>query len=421
MTASASLSAIDLDAIRRPISGDHPSGPDLTFSATDRVYQQIRTARPQDSALDIPDELRGLLGQQATPADWSRVARLGLDALASRTKDLNIAAWVVEALVHMRGIAGLADGLGLLRTLQDTFWDTLHPAIEAGDDEFRAAPYTFLAQELPPLLRSDVPLAGLVDAGPDLRVRGHEQARASNSLEAWARPAAQGNPGQVAQAAIDLVRCREAFDLWKAQTLAQLPRSAPDLARISQALGDFESATRALDPFLPRPKAPAAPAPEPSTPPLAPESSPPRAASEEPTSEPSRVAPAEVGPAERAAVLARQGRFAEAMALLDSARQTSRSRRDRFLFQLQLAELCVDAKRPRVALPLLEELETEIEERKLEEWEEHRTCGRVLHGLLRALRALKDDDVSRINRYYLRLCKLDPQLAFQVEPPPEND
>ena len=119
--------------ILQPIPGDNPSGEELRYA---KVYDDIKKARQQD------DELL-TSGDWATTrkvADWKQVIKLGSEALATKTKDLQLAAWLTEALLNDQGITGLTDGLLLIRGLIENFWDTLYPELEDGEAEFRAGP-----------------------------------------------------------------------------------------------------------------------------------------------------------------------------------------------------------------------------------------------------------------------------------------
>ncbi|MBY0429912.1 MAG: type VI secretion system protein TssA, partial [Rhodospirillales bacterium] len=73
--------------------------------------------------------------------------------LRLRSKDLQVACWLVEALVHRHGFAGLAWGLDLLAGLCTTFWPDLYPAIEEDDNSARLAPLEWLNGKLPPSLK----------------------------------------------------------------------------------------------------------------------------------------------------------------------------------------------------------------------------------------------------------------------------
>ena len=79
-------------------------------------------------------------GEWARPktADWPKVIELSSGALATKTKDLQVGAWLVEALVELYGFVGLRDGLKLMRGLHEQFWETLYPQMDEGDMDGRA-------------------------------------------------------------------------------------------------------------------------------------------------------------------------------------------------------------------------------------------------------------------------------------------
>ena len=93
------------------------------------------------------------------PGDWARKVKSAdfervVDARprhpqASKSKDLQIAAWVAEALTRRAGAAGLRDGLRLLHQIQERFWETYHPQIEDDEVESRYGPFLFLNKTLP--------------------------------------------------------------------------------------------------------------------------------------------------------------------------------------------------------------------------------------------------------------------------------
>lgn len=121
---------IDLDAIFQPVSEESPSGESLRYSG---LYDEIAEARRADM-----DVNQGEWQTELKVADFRKVVELALPALLSRSKDLQIAAWLSEALIKIHGFAGLRDSLLLLAGLQDNFWETLHPEIDEGDMSGRA-------------------------------------------------------------------------------------------------------------------------------------------------------------------------------------------------------------------------------------------------------------------------------------------
>ena len=103
----ASENILDFDRLLSSISADNPCGQDLRWEP---IYQEIKDARPKDDrdafGLDSP-----------VIANWMPVIELTSDALASQSKDLMLAAWLTEALVHQYGFAGFRDGIKLINGL----------------------------------------------------------------------------------------------------------------------------------------------------------------------------------------------------------------------------------------------------------------------------------------------------------------
>jgi len=137
------------DDILKPIPGDNPAGADLRY---DPLYDKIKEARREDD--DAP---QGDWQRERKVADFGMVTKLGTEALSKRSKDLQIAAWLTEALVRREGFPGLRSGLGLLRGLITGFWEQVYPELEDGDVELRAAPLEWVGLKLDIPVRS-VPL-----------------------------------------------------------------------------------------------------------------------------------------------------------------------------------------------------------------------------------------------------------------------
>ena len=112
----------------RAIPGPNPSGENLRYQT---VYDQIRNVHREILA-HSPTERDGRERQ-----DWQVVARICQDALAHRSKDILIAAWLTEAELALLGFSGLRDGIETLRGLIENFWSTLYPEMEDGDLEAR--------------------------------------------------------------------------------------------------------------------------------------------------------------------------------------------------------------------------------------------------------------------------------------------
>jgi type VI secretion system protein ImpA len=131
--------------ILAPIPGDSPGGENLRYAP---VYDKIKEARREDD-----DAAQGDWARERKVADWPLTIKLIGEALATKSKDLQLAAWLTEALLRKDGITGLKEGLDLMRDLVDQFWDSLWPEIEDGDAEFRATPLQWVGDRLEQAVR----------------------------------------------------------------------------------------------------------------------------------------------------------------------------------------------------------------------------------------------------------------------------
>jgi len=128
------------DDLLNPIEGPNPSGANLRYNP---VYDKIKEARREE---DQPPP--GMTERDRKTADNSLVIKLTTDTLTTKTKDLQLAAWLTEALLKQKGFGGLRDGLAVCHGLVEKFWDTVYPEIEDGDVQARGAPLGFIGTKL---------------------------------------------------------------------------------------------------------------------------------------------------------------------------------------------------------------------------------------------------------------------------------
>jgi hypothetical protein len=103
-------------------------------SAASSLYQQAKAhrndARGGERAIDNDSS-------DANPAAiataWREVKRLGVEALRTRSKDIEVACWVTEALIRVDGLPGLADGAALITGLCERYWDAGFPSLATED------------------------------------------------------------------------------------------------------------------------------------------------------------------------------------------------------------------------------------------------------------------------------------------------
>jgi len=132
-------SVINFETLLAPISEEKPSGEYLRYSG---IYDEISEARRSDK--DVP---QGEWQTEIKYADYRKVISLAVPALEKDTKDLQIGAWLSEALVKEHGFVGLRDSLKLMVGFQENFWETLHPEIDEGDMEGRANAIAWMEEQ----------------------------------------------------------------------------------------------------------------------------------------------------------------------------------------------------------------------------------------------------------------------------------
>lgn len=141
MSATIPPYTVDFEKLLTPISADRPAGEYLRYEGT---YDRVREARREDDARLT----QGIYKADVKRADWAAVEALCLEALSARTKDLQLAGWLLEAWLHLYGFAGVREGVRLLAGLCENFWEDLHPALEEGDFEGRAALVVWVNEKL---------------------------------------------------------------------------------------------------------------------------------------------------------------------------------------------------------------------------------------------------------------------------------
>ncbi|MCA8951012.1 MAG: type VI secretion system protein TssA [Planctomycetes bacterium] len=114
----------DLTKLLAAIQPDAPGGADLRRDSTTTLFARLRELRRRDDPATVAQ------GVEPKEADFQAVAEVCSEALATSTKDLELAAYLTEAWAATRGLAGLADGLALVKALLEGFWPHLQPGLE---------------------------------------------------------------------------------------------------------------------------------------------------------------------------------------------------------------------------------------------------------------------------------------------------
>lgn len=117
--------SVDLAALLVPIPGENPAGVDPRQDTSPQSpYYRLRDARAEARAAERAMESEE--GESAPP-QWRTIRELAPELLATTAKDLEIAAWLCEALLRSDALQGLASGVRVMTGLVESFWDDLFP------------------------------------------------------------------------------------------------------------------------------------------------------------------------------------------------------------------------------------------------------------------------------------------------------
>ena len=125
---------IGIEAVLAPIAADAPAGADpredFAPMAPYRVLRGARgAARAAERAADADAD-----PEAGMPPEWRTVRQTALKILSSSAKDIEVAAWLTEALVRSDGLRGLEAGALVVTGLATHFWETgLFPTADPDD------------------------------------------------------------------------------------------------------------------------------------------------------------------------------------------------------------------------------------------------------------------------------------------------
>jgi hypothetical protein len=107
----------------------------------------------------------------------------------------------------------------------------------------------------------------------------------------------------------------------------------------------------------------------------------------------------------------RDGRITDGLQVISQKLAMEKCGRGRFRRRTQLAHLLILAGHQGIAKPLLDELADEIQQKRLEEWEEAEAIAYPLELLVKCL-GKDPEHAERRTQLYARLCRIDPVRAM---------
>jgi type VI secretion system protein ImpA len=434
---------ISIDVLLLPIPGENPGGADLRYS---KEYDEIKDARRYDDPLD-----QGEWQTEPRKADWDRALGTCIDALSHKTKDLQIAAWLMEALILTEGFEGCAAGLKIMNGLLENFWESLYPPLEDDDLEYRIAPLEFMNEKLSSVL-SNVPVTesgrtpgySLLkwqesrQVGYETEVRDEEKRKrreeyiAEGKLTAEEFDSAIGvsSPGFYKSLYANLTSCTEEFRKLDSLVDEKFGREAPRLSIFGDALEETNRIVKKIckgKGLLAVSEAAAVSDEAPHD-----DHQEERFAGEDPAQPPVPSRPAAVSPVgcftkgalvdtnpweealwAEALRTMKTGGVKRALEKLTEASLSAPSIREECRYKLYSAKLCMQAGRADLARPVLEQLHGLIEELHLERWESPVWIADVLGTLYQCLMSGQpsDEDLSRAQGLFQRICTIDMTKA----------
>ncbi|TSK08452.1 MAG: type VI secretion system protein TssA [Geobacter sp.] len=424
---------IVIDELLLPIPGTDPAGTDLRYTT---CYEEIMEARRCEDAIAMGDWRHSV-----KTANWEKAVALTVSALSTRSKDLQIAVWLAEALTVLHGFSGLEQGVRLVAGLVERFWEGIYPQPEGGDLEYRAAPFQFLNEKVS-LHVSQIPLTDpeVTDGYSWLKWQQSRQvgseaetknrhgeideekknrreallAEDAVSAEAFDAAAEQSKGRFARETRAQLSGCRESLERLVLLLQEKFGGAAPSL---SDLIGVIDACSALLDRVYDGVPATHA---DPVAPVL--ESAVQR---EHETrghvhvqaaivSEVVSAAPAADALWDESLAMLAAGRVQEALAMLLYAANAAGSVRDRNRMRLKMGLLCLEAGRPDLARPIVEELHGVIEELHLERWESPLWIAEVLETYYRCLLAggPLERDLELAQLLLRRICSFDVTKAM---------
>lgn len=437
---------IDADALLAPVPGDNPVGEDQRYG---QAYEEIREARKDVITYD-PEGKPNV----EKKADWNKVVALSIEALTQKTKDLQIAVWLTEALLVTKNFEGFNTGLKIINGLLGKYWENLYPPLEEDDFEFRAAPLEFMNEKISTIIKSipvTDPKAGdqiSYQQWQDSRTVGYEKdildkygdvdeskKRRRDEMIGEGKMTAEQVDGVLSKSPVlfyeliakHLMTSKEELDRLNQLVDEKFGSHAPRLSDLWTVIEDFQ---RVILKLLEE-KGGHEPEKESSVQeatPLSVENG----AGEDTESLSMRNPMAQInGSPVKATVFSEPGSNEDSLwqAALETmknagiknglnqllaASHSAPSARDRNRYRLLMAKLCLKAGRPDLSRPIIEELYALMEELHLDRWESPIWISEVINAYYQCLTRGEhsDDDLSKAKTLFQKLCTLDVTKAI---------
>jgi type VI secretion system protein ImpA len=397
------------------ISPEKPCGEDLRGM---KDWVEIRKSKPNPN--DVADK-RDWQPANPVKTDWSTYKELIEEALCTRTKDLELGVFLVDACVRLYGFAGVRDGVWAVRELLVEFADKgLYPLPEGDNPEARYGKLDWMNEKLADALR-EIPITMRPGGATNYSLNYRDEAlrpRGMITAAEFEAAAAAGTVDQYEKLSAEIKEARSEFDQFEqvANSLA-----GPDMlsfVSVKQALQDCQLAINSI-----LRKKQGAPPKGPPPPDNGGAGLRMQLHGQNPRlTIPSVLAESANNPWAEAEHRALSGDLDGALSAMAALAAAEPNGRVRFQRKLLLADVCLQTGKHKLAKSILEELNELVEEHKLTAWETTELVGAVWGRLVRCYREKNGagtGNPEKANEFFLKLSRLDPWQALAIGEPSE--
>lgn len=114
-----------VEKLLQPVSAEQPCGPDLSDQPQFDELLRLLKGKPE---VDV-----GSVKKPAEPPDWREVKGRSTEFL-TQSKHLGVAVMFCGGSLQTSGLAGLRDGLQLIRGLVEQYWPTVYPPLDVEEN-----------------------------------------------------------------------------------------------------------------------------------------------------------------------------------------------------------------------------------------------------------------------------------------------
>jgi type VI secretion system protein ImpA len=247
---------LEVDRLASPIADGAPTGVELR-SADEASYWAVKDHYSKAQSIEA-SLAKGNEPDPDNPLDWGVVLDACTEAIEQKTKDLEVAAYLLVAAFRVHGLPGLRDGFRLIRALVESYWDNLYPPLDIEETSSDGEPVTSAATRVKTLdgvnsstlirMLEDLPVASSSRLG-DFSYLQYKDAltrKRESALSDIRQAAAETDAAYYRTLAADLKACQEEFRLLTAALDERCGKESPRSSRMTELLRELNEYVRLL-------------------------------------------------------------------------------------------------------------------------------------------------------------------------------